>query len=175
MHQHWAICFKTAKLTAKCYCRALAEASAVSMFLYDLGNSTILTREEEGRLSEIYQKGTSLETVTASLGQELQREPTPAELADALSGSLQGFTEQQLHQACFSASLSSSKHIKLLHTNAAVSRLWLHHSACLAFCFLSQLCACLKLCLLLSRNTFVHASVLTCIDLSYSLLCPCVT
>ena len=80
------------------------------MFLYDLGDSSILTREEEGRLSEIYQKGTSLEAVTASLKEQLQREPTSAELADALTGSLHGLPEQQLHQACLSASVVIKTH-----------------------------------------------------------------
>ena len=68
------------------------------MFLYDLGDSTILTREEEGRLSNIFQKGLALETIEAALWDQLQRAPTPAELADALTGNLHGLSKGQLHQ-----------------------------------------------------------------------------
>ena len=68
------------------------------MFLYDLGDSTILSREEEGRLSEIYQKGLTLENVTALLTEQLLREPTSAELADALTDQLHGLSQYQLRQ-----------------------------------------------------------------------------
>ena len=68
------------------------------MFLYDLGDSTILTREEEGRLSNIFQKGLALETIEAALWDQLQRTPTAAEVADALSGDLHGLSKEQLHQ-----------------------------------------------------------------------------
>lgn len=68
------------------------------MFLYDLGDSTILTREEEGRLSDIFQKGFALETIHSALWDQLQRTPTAAELADALTGNLHGLSKEQLHQ-----------------------------------------------------------------------------
>ena len=68
------------------------------MFLYDLGDSTILTREEEGRLSNIFQKGIALEAIEATLLAQLQRAPTAAELTEALTGDLRGLSKEQLHQ-----------------------------------------------------------------------------
>lgn len=71
------------------------------MFLYDLGDSTILTREEEGRLSNIFQKGLTVETCEASLWDQLQRRPTQAELAEALTDNLHGLSQEQLHQVLY--------------------------------------------------------------------------
>lgn len=71
------------------------------MFLYDLGDSTILTREEEGRLSNIFQKGLAVETCEAGLWDQLQRRPTHADLAEALTDNLHGLSQQQLHQVLY--------------------------------------------------------------------------
>ena len=68
------------------------------MFLYDLGDSSLLTRSEEGQLSTIYQKGFTVEIATNRLTQQLHREPTHAELADALTGELQGVSAEGLYQ-----------------------------------------------------------------------------
>ena len=70
----------------------------MSMFLYDLGDSSLLTRSEEGQLSTIYQKGFTVEIATNRLTQQLHREPTHAELADALTGELQGLSAEALYQ-----------------------------------------------------------------------------
>ena len=78
--------------------RSLAEADAVSMFLYDLGDSSLLTRSEEGRLSRICQRGCTVDTVKASLTNELQREPTGIELGNALPDELHGMSAEALHQ-----------------------------------------------------------------------------
>ncbi|KAL3145538.1 hypothetical protein ABBQ32_003364 [Trebouxia sp. C0010 RCD-2024] len=78
--------------------RSLAESSAVSMFLYDLGDATILTREEEGRLSNIFQKGLALTACEAALLGQLQRRPTEAEVMAAVTGDLHGLSKEQLHQ-----------------------------------------------------------------------------
>ncbi len=78
--------------------RSLAEADAVSMFLYNLGDSSLLTRSEEGHLSRICQRGCTVDSVTASLTNELQREPTGDELANALPDELHGMSAEALHQ-----------------------------------------------------------------------------
>ena len=68
------------------------------MFLYDLGDSSLLTRSEEGRLSRICQRGCTVDSVKASLTNELQREPTGIELANALPDELHGMSAEALHQ-----------------------------------------------------------------------------
>jgi len=68
------------------------------MFLYNLGDSSLLTRSEEGRLSRICQRGCTVDSVTASLTNELQREPTGDELANALPDELHGMSAEALHQ-----------------------------------------------------------------------------
>lgn len=73
------------------------------MFLYNLGDSTILTREEEGRLSNIFQKGLAVESSEASLVKQLQRAPTAAELIDTLTGDMHGLSTEQLHQVQFNS------------------------------------------------------------------------
>lgn len=49
------------------------------MFLYDLGDATLLNRQQEGRLSEIYQKGVAQEDAITQLAQDLDREPSDEE------------------------------------------------------------------------------------------------
>ena len=67
-----------------CLCRSLAEADAVSMFLYDLGDATLLSRQQEGQLSKIYQKGVAQEDAITQLVQDLDRDPTGGELVQHL-------------------------------------------------------------------------------------------
>ena len=71
------------------------------MFLYDLGDSSLLSRAEEGQLSRIYQKGCTVEAVTTLLTGQLQREPTHAELADALTDELHGISAADVQQVRF--------------------------------------------------------------------------
>ncbi len=102
--------------------RSLAEADAVSMFLYDLGDSSLLSRDEEGHLSRIYQKGFALEAVATTLTQQLQREPTQAELADALTDELHGMSASEMQHVRPSAFLVlSSTHGAKLNSLAAAS------------------------------------------------------
>lgn len=75
------------------------------MFLYDLGDATILTREEEGRLSNIFQKGLALNACEAALLEQLQRPPTEAEVMEAVTGDLHGLSKEQLHQVILALSL----------------------------------------------------------------------
>lgn len=79
--------------------RSLAQADAISMFLFNLGDSSLLNRSEEGQLSRIFQKGCTVDSVGASLTQQLNRPPTEAELADALPDELHGLTAEEVHQA----------------------------------------------------------------------------
>lgn len=74
------------------------------MFLYDLGDATILTREEEGRLSNIFQKGLALTACEAALLGQLQRRPTEAEVMAAVTGDLHGLSKEQLHQVILAMS-----------------------------------------------------------------------
>ena len=65
------------------------------MFLYNLGDATLLSRQQEGQLSKIYQKGIAQEDAVAQLAQELDRVPSETELLQHL-----GFSEyQQVLQA----------------------------------------------------------------------------
>ena len=65
------------------------------MFLYNLGDATLLSRQQEGRLSKIYQKGIAQEDAAAQLAQDLTRVPSEAELLQHL-----GLSEyQQVLQA----------------------------------------------------------------------------
>ena len=122
------------------------------MFLYDLGDSTILTREEEGRLSSIFQKGLALETIEAALCDQLQRTPTAAEVADALTGNLHGLSKQQLHRVLLSSpyhgllttctvSLLFQRMISLLFRRVVFSQRVIASCSCIC-CTVISLCKC---------------------------------
>lgn len=74
------------------------------MFLYDLGDATLLSRQQEGQLSKIYQKGIAQEDAISQLVQDLGRDPTEGELVQHLGVS----DSQEILQVSHSTSLCST-------------------------------------------------------------------
>ena len=100
-----------------CLCRSLAEADAVSMFLYDLGDATLLSRQQEGQLSKIYQKGIAQEDAITQLVQDLDRDPTEGELVQHLGVS----DSQEILQVSHSTSLRNTFFATML---TAIHTIW---------------------------------------------------
>ncbi len=54
-------------------CRRAASHSSVSMFLRDMGDFRVLTRRQEGRLFQIYQRGRHLDALGGQLSADEQQ------------------------------------------------------------------------------------------------------
>ena len=54
-------------------CRRAASSSSISMFLRDMGDFRVLTRRQEGRLFQIYQRGRHLDAKEGQLSADEQQ------------------------------------------------------------------------------------------------------